>query len=596
MKGILKKGYSSEWGRCLIAAGMTAVFFLVINWKSHVVFFINDDENILYSLAGYYTNGIPGDHSFVNYLLAAFIGGLYSLIPAVPWYGVFHVVVLFLSVMAISMALLRIAEKSHVPLFAALCLISSMVLLCYLYPVTLMQFTTTSAMAGTAAVALLVSADMDEENNRIVDHVLSGVFMVVCYCHRKNTGNVILCFYTLVMVYQLAKRFCALGEAKNKVKKTLINKGPGCFFATLLCIIFAVLISQNVVRTNEEWNNFYKFDEARFKVTDYDHDSYWENPELYEEMGWSASLYRLCATGYLFFMDERVNAESFEAISETGYQNTDSSLSQCFGNFSELINNERLARICFGLLIVLFATSVGLALRCWKKNICEVVLVCCAVGGAALMSFYLCWKGRFILRAFQTILYPAIVIAVATLFRVMGNLPRVKRSCGRIVSCFVAILLMGGLVLSLGYQMLTETRLLAHSRIEKSARTHMVEEYAIENPDNMYIYDTSLTFRYSPFVTYTDGYPSNLSYWGGMGWNSPTFWEQVRQNGLEDLNSDVFFEENVYYVSYSEFTAGGELIKDIFMEYMTETYGNVTIEQVDEITPEILVYKLSKGD
>lgn len=578
----------------MIATAVTATFFVILYWKSRIVFFINDDENILYTLAGYYTNGVPGDHSFVNYLLAFFIGGLYSLIPSIPWYGIFHVVVLFSSIVMIGKSLLKEASNSRLPWIIGVCVFSGLTVLCFIHPVTLMQFTVTSAMAGTAAVALLLTAESGENNWKHADYILSAIFMVVCYCHRKNTGNVILCFYALVMVYRLLKRF---GQRKNlglNVRGVLLSRPVITFLAAVLCIGVAVFISEGVVRTTDEWDAFYEYDEARFKVTDYAHDSYWQNEELYDSMGWTGSLYRLCCTGYLFFMDERVNADSFNAISATGYQTTNSTLEECLANFMSLFNGESLAVVCVCIVLLLFVPAVMISLKKWKENWLELLLGLCALGGAAIMTFYLCWKGRFILRAFQTIIYPTIIVLIVVLLRILGSLRIKKLNRVSKIAVAVAMIVIGAGTLRVGYDLMCETRLQACARIEKSNRTHLVEEYAMENPDNMYIYDTSLTFRYSPFITYTECYPSNLSYWGGMGWNSPTLLDQAEQNGIEKMYSDVFFGDNVYYVSYSGYTTGGgETIKDLFQDYMTETYGDVTIELVDEITSEIAVYKVS---
>ncbi len=76
--------------------------------------------------------------------------------------------------------------------------------------------------------------------------------------------------------------------------------------------------------------------------------------------------------------------------------------------------------------------------------------------------------------------------------------------------------LIAGIAVVIGVYSIVIAKDQAKDRIIKSNRTLQIEQYAIENPENFYIYDTSLTFRYLPFTTYTDEYPSNLMFWGGM--------------------------------------------------------------------------------
>ena len=142
----------------LLSFILSSLFFLTVHYSTPVVFFINDDENILYSLAGYYTNGSPADHSFVNYVLGSFIRMLYRAFPILPWYGIYHVLVLFLSIAVLNRCILKAGQEGNCLFFSYFFLIIFHIVL-YLYMVILMQFTTTSAIAGSAAIALIFLRD-----------------------------------------------------------------------------------------------------------------------------------------------------------------------------------------------------------------------------------------------------------------------------------------------------------------------------------------------------------------------------------------------------------------------------------------------------
>lgn len=592
----LNKLYKTEIGRIVIALFVTIVFFAVLYIKSAIVFFINDDENIMYTLAGYYTGGNTADHSFVNYFLGVILRAAYEVFPGIPWYGIFHVVILFLSVTVIGKSILKISYKNNIPLFYPVCIFSSLCVICYVSPIILMQFTTTSTLAGTAALALFFAAQDDETSSKwkYIDIGLSIVFLLVCYMHRKNTGYIILCYYALTALYRCIRKiifsqkpFIFWQRGKN------CRKNIGVLCIGLVSIFIVAFGSQNIFRATQEWDEFYKYDEARFKMTDYPHDSIYDNPELYEELGWTESLYELAGTSFWFFMDDRIDVDSFEKISETGYNSSQlADISTIIGRAVQLVKTEYVAlthTICCVLLLI-----VALALSIKNRNVLDFLMACCIVGGAFCMSFYLCLRGRFILRAFQVIMIPAILL-LGLLILKGWNEPIKKTKKKKLIQS-ISVVVLGLAVFAVGLNTYWKAGYEAAVRVEKTERTLSLEEYAINNPENMYIYDTSLTFRYSPFTAYKDKYPSNVMFWGGMGWNSPAFNEQIRINNLESSNSDAFFQENVYYVTYPGYVLGdGTTMMDMFVSYMQDTYGPVEFVLEDELENGVCIYKLAKS-
>ncbi len=280
----MKKIYGKELGRWIIALLSTLILFLIIGLVSPKVFFINDDENIMYTLAGYYTNGVPFDHSFLNYVLAGFLRLLYTLVPIVPWYGIFHVFVLFCSVVIIQKVILKEGYYRNWNWHKSLIIGTSFFLMFLIYPTILMQFTTTAAFAGTASVILILGKKFDKDSKLelIFDSVLSIIFLLLCFMHRKNTGYVILCFYGGTVLFQYLK-ILFLCVQKEYIKKAILKLSIQVFVS--LAALFCVISINAVKRNTDGWNYFYNYDNARFKMTDYPHDSYEENPELYESLG-----------------------------------------------------------------------------------------------------------------------------------------------------------------------------------------------------------------------------------------------------------------------------------------------------------------------
>lgn len=589
----MKKLYEKELGRWGIALFAGVFLFVIVSVISPKAFFINDDENIMYTLAGYYTNGIPGDHSFVNYVLASALRGLYSLFPRQPWYGIFHVYVLLFAVVIVEKTIIKEGFYADWSIFQSLLIGVGLFLTVLVYPTILMQFTTTAAFAGTAAVALVLGRrpQSDSKVEQTVDGILSGIFLLLCYMHRKNTGYVILCFYVGTVLLQYVKIITYKKEPEKKggrIKR--FSKQTIIAIAFLVCIIGI----DSAQRSTAQWKEFYEYDNARFKVTDYPHDSFEENPELYKSIGWNTELYELAGKSWWFFMDPAINLESFQEIAQTGYYDQEpTNLSEIIVCAKELFLKDAIALITF--ISSAFAVfSLGYMFtkkKCRQKCMWECIYICCIALGSFALCAYLLYRQRFPLRAYQTIAIPAAMIFFVEIVRLSGAIRKNESEKGENWIKKGGSILLFLVAVAIGGYTSIVAREQAIDRIEKSNRTLQIEYYAMQNPENFYVYDTSLTFRYLPFTVYTEKYPSNLMFWGGMGWNSPTFFKQLEMNGLDYLYSDVLLQENVYYITWDEYMPGNRTMKDRLVDYMKSIYPNIYLEQVDEISNNIHIYK-----
>jgi hypothetical protein len=94
-----------------------------------------------------------------------------------------------------------------------------------------------------------------------------------------------------------------------------------------------------------------------------------------------------------------------------------------------------------------------------------------------------------------------------------------------------------------------------------------------------------------PFVTYEKGALKNLFNYGTAYTYTPTFYKQVNINGHDDLNSDSFLKDDVYYLASkptSKYTFN--LINYLMEEY--NIIGFEVIENVDNMFYVLKPYKL----
>lgn len=91
------------------------------------------------------------------------------------------------------------------------------------------------------------------------------------------------------------------------------------------------------------------------------------------------------------------------------------------------------------------------------------------------------------------------------------------------------------------------------TQTQTSATTEQVlefEDYAIDNPDNVYVYDfTVATLHRDPFVVYPESKPVNCIVSGGSYTFSTIYYKQLEKNGMESLYWTDFLKDNVYYAT-----------------------------------------------
>ena len=119
-------------------------------------------------------------------------------------------------------------------------------------------------------------------------------------------------------------------------------------------------------------------------------------------------------------------------------------------------------------------------------------------------------------------------------------------------------------------------------RLEETKRYF---DYITSNPNKIYVYDMAINNNYHAFLTYPDNKPYNMLFYGGSTIYSELWYLQLQVNGLEnDVYSDLFLKDNVYYISNE---------CDTIYQYLSNIYGNVNCEIIENLNPEIQVYKFS---
>jgi len=595
---VIQRIYSKEEYRIAFSLILTLVLFKLTSFFAPHMFFINDDENIMYTLSGYYTYGKPFDHYFVNFCLSFFLRLLYSVMPFVQWYGVFHVTVLIVSVALVFKTTMRYCYRQGIPFIVSLLMNLTLYYGIFVFPSILMQFTTTAAFAGAAACVLLFGIDLryDSKHLILMDSALSILMLLLSYMHRKNTGMIIFCFYFGTAVYHFAKHYFSRRRFKRTFRLKSLKR-LGAIVLSCVILLGAVTFINKVARSNEEWKTYLEYEDARFRVTDYPHDSYDDNPELYKSIHWPKELYNLAGKSWWFFMDPRINVPAFRKIAVTGfYDKTRHTIQAAIQVAYNLWSNEPIARILIRIFSIGLFIVICFLVVCteeFRRKRWEYLYGLCILLGTLVLCCVLCYRQRLPLRAFHAITLPFVSLWAVLILRLIPTKKEIGWSskARTLVSIgLVIVILISGLI------NISEAKKLTDTKRAQTAHTLSVEQYVMDHQDQLFVYDVSLTFRYEPFTVYRGKYPSNLMFWGGMGYRSPAFHDQLAANGLDTLYSNELLKDNIYYITRDSFVASDLTMRDRLERYMDVTYGDCDFIKLEDHEDSFSVYKIVLKD
>ena len=540
----------------------------------------NDDTSIQNTLSGY-TAGEPFPvHPFIGVWLGQLISRLYLLEPHVQWWYVYSQTLMMLSVFAIDFSILAIAkkEKFSLPLaFLSAAFINAEFLL---YPIANLSFTIVPAVCGTA-VALCLIRKQGQKLKWWEWLVLFAVF-VLLLSHRTKSGELALCFIILALFYYFFSR-------ENKWLKNAL-----CFALSAVFLIAATagLVSANRSAQKEvNGEEFVEFNSARSAYMDYPHDTFSENPEIFEAVGWDAKLYQL-VKGWCF-MDERVNAESFRYLVEHSRNKAEAvSLRTMWHRWNKLQSDPMNVSNEIVWAIVALTAFWGIVLN-WDTLTAITYLF--NVAGAGILVLYQLYTGRIVYRSYVIVLIPSALINLILLMKCRAA--AVKKGRREKLSYILAVLM---ILLSLPW-----TVNALHSTFDAKTISLMrkqaeldrtVCEYAIEHSGNVYIKKAGVSSSINPANLYPDEKPTNLLGWGGAEFNSRSNKLRLQRNGLTELTGEVFRRDNAFFISNDDLRgAAGELPVNndltVFYLWLQEGYGASGIVQEEDICPGVFVYR-----
>ena len=591
-------GLARLFGEAVLA---NAIIFCAVALTYGIVFDSIDDYNVMMSLCGDKTGRTYAELTFFNSAFAYLMSGLYALYAGVQWYSLIEILMCLLSLSVILCSLWRLCVARGLSRLLALLAYGASVLACYLYAIQRLQFTATAALAGAAACACLYSLDQQSVDSGCFAPltVTSVVCLAASLVERRPVGLCCSAFYAVgcvraVLCWRRGTLRVARAEARDALRRALV--------VGLACAV--MLVAGHMIPRLGDNAAYMDYNSWRIRFQDHPHPSYADARELYQSVGWSKEVYQMAKR--LVFIDERIGAEAFEAISTSPEAAQALEQVDAVGLARNVVWNNPSGKaitlalfswLTFAMCVVLPKLVSGGAGKTLGKGtrLDAVVLLVAFVLGVALIAM-VCSAGRWLLRAYQAVAFPLLAVLMVLGLGLCGSdgpMAVAGKADGGTSSLGWPLLLLG---LLLGWSCYLGKNSVQQISFERDAdslaRNAAIEAYAIEHPDSVFVHDFTVcnSCAYDPFRTYEEGGPTNLIISGGSYTYSGCYYSQLQANGLEELDGTTLLGEDVFYISNTEVS---DLHEDV-LAYLTTLDARVQEHTVCELGygVEVLSYSL----
>ena len=547
---------------------------------SMMVYHTNDDLAIQNCLSGFKSGENDPVHQFISVFIGYPLACLYNALPNIQWWFVYSQILMFTGTVMVIFSFLQQGEvrNGYAVVFAFL--VSVVFLLLFSMPAfASTAFTIVPAIFGSGIIATVYQLGIRKERKTEICQIILLFLSLLCVFHRKQSGQVVIANLLIVFLYIQTERY---GIKRGLIKWIL----PAVL---LIGIMFILTTANTSIKASINGREFTDFNRARGKFSDYPHDSFDDNPELYEAVGWNRDTYVMADSSC--FIDERIGEEELSYITANSKAKKES-VTAAWSAVGTNSKNLLISVVIISLLcvIVLIITKAG-----YKKLLFfSTVLLC-----SAAIILYQLLTGRIIYRSVVVTLVPTFTVIALLTRECISKVKRGELNCVRQgIMVFTALLAFIGLFCN-SYRIVT-TYVGINYTGEISENDDIVNKYFLNHKENLYITQGGIKRNIDPRLIYPGQNISNTLSWGGATYKSHTFSRILGEYGLERLNEDAFARDNVCFVSPVDMENGWseEKIESnaryrafyAFIRFMQEKRPDLEIKKTDTITNNVFVY------
>ena len=504
---------------------LSTVFMACLFAYADRYYMTNDDQFLLRAIVGCQPGGSATFHMYLYPLIAWPLHWASALFPGIVWFSVLQTAFLWLANTVIIKSIWQCFARANRPGWQAMIASVGFLLLFAVRADTRITYTITAAMVGGAAVAQLMSIDAVKTPPRAYLGRVSGglALFLAAASLRNNTALPMIGFLGVALVLHAMQRW----PEHATLAARLAALRPQLLALAGLALAYGLLEggrALDVILQGEQADVQWQL--ARTSVTDYLRMNLLPG-DVIAKAGWSQGQATLLY--YWYTMDAAFSTQAFQAAAASAPQELYVTPGAAL---ADLINRTPLT-----WLAMLTVAMYGVCCFLWvcprsrgKSRLLTVPLLLAGAGCLGMLG-YLALLGRLPERA---VMAPLVPLAVVLLCLTPQCLPRPFRGPGlwrgllvRLVPGLVAFALLVATVVPVAASV---KRVPPQWDYDTFAD---MDQQALSHPDLLLIYEHNLVNDTRMFPDFSQGIPTNLTFWGGWIRGTKEYRNKLAAFGLD---------------------------------------------------------------
>lgn len=523
------------WMDWAFAALLTAAMFMALKYRTNFRFENSDDIVMVKAFMGF-EGGNPADFSlYLHTMLAWAMYGISLLAPGIPWFSLFQVGLLFFSCTVIAKSFFQLAEKTRFPRVTGA--LASVFFLAAFAAFTCcrVNFTTTAALAGAAAVAQIMTVDFSspERAPRVRAVLLAVLLLTARYTLRVWAALPSALFIGGVLVWRLVPQ--GAGANRTPVPWRPVLKTTIVFLSVLLAL-FAVRqaeIGLRGLRGYMAWNDA---NGALLDYTDFETNA---EPAVRSCCGLASSEIKLVQQWY--FLSSDIDEQALWTMANA-YGQAERNGWATLGSF--FAGNARYPYLAAVLILLFGVNLLRLRRDAWSSPLLSFASLLVTV----FMLYYLASRGRLLPRAVDSVLFPSAALNLGLALQGWsGSLRHGLRTAATVA---LAVLLAAAWLYNA--RLTRQTLTLAEDTVSPRREADL-ESYALQNPELLVVRTPNLLRDTRLFPDGSNGIPGNTIFWGDWLCRTPNWNRQLGLFGFdaEHFTAQDWLKDNIVFAALS---------------------------------------------
>lgn len=556
---------------------------LIFELGNITVIFYNNDDFYLNQIASGEFTGTPQAHLLhIGYITGLLLKGLYTVLPAIPWYGLLLFIYGYVSIMLSVYSVTKQIEKTAFRIATSLFFAFISIPFLWIHIIELQYTTITAVVCAASLVHFYIAKEEPKPSIFLVKTLPSIIMFLLAVEIRDKACFMFLPTFFLVGVIKWFKN--------HKLLKSILAYG-----GVLLCLCILAFGINKIAYSSEEWNSFRTYNTARENIVDYNgYPDYETHRKEYEELGITPASYESATTRYQLLLDENINTNFMVQMEEMSHhfkpdikQMVSTFLNRHISDYSDRPLNLIVYVLYFFTLLLIVCT------KCWKS----LLDVGALFAGRMIVWLYLLYIGRPMPRVTQGVYVMEFLMLLAilcsnNLLQARGKktknedskekpaeLKPIQKHFHRIIILlFVAASIFS--CIKWGIPNFITIREHSISRNNFSVAYDELQNYFYENGENLYLLDTnSFSYFTEDVFTQNEASRANTILLGSWTANSPWTDSVARRFQITSYEEAAVSRDDIYFVFMNTEGTGYEYLE----RYFQSKYPNSHIKIHDTL-------------